>query len=291
MSRSLSRRVSRLFAVRSFWHCGSASRAKRRREFWVPEGLEARVLLSGSPTYYTVNLLSDSGSSSGTDTTTGYPSGDLLWAIEQANANTNPAGSIIGFDPTVFATAQTIPLTSTLEVSETAGPEVIDGPGASLVTVSGGGAVTVFDVNGNVTAALSGLTISGGSATFGGGGIDIAPHGSLTLAGSTVSNNTALLGGGILDNGKLAITSNSVISDNSASEGGGVAGTSASATGMAVSATSSSVSNNKANYGGGIALSGGALTLTGSLVQGNSAVSSSGGASEAASTPARSMMN
>ncbi len=79
--------------------------------------MEPRLLLSGNPTSYTVNLTSDSGASSGTDASTGNPSGDLLWAIEQANANTNSAGSVIGFDPTVFATAQTITLTSTLELS------------------------------------------------------------------------------------------------------------------------------------------------------------------------------
>jgi len=60
--------------------------------------LEARVLLSGNPTYYTVNLTSDTGASSGTDATTGDPSGDLLCAIEQANANSNPCGSVINFN-------------------------------------------------------------------------------------------------------------------------------------------------------------------------------------------------
>ncbi len=69
----------------------------------------------------TVNLLSDTGASSGTDPATGHPSGDLLWAITQANANPNTAGSVINFDPTVFGTAQTITLSRTLELSETGG--------------------------------------------------------------------------------------------------------------------------------------------------------------------------
>jgi hypothetical protein len=91
----------------------------------VLEGLEGRVLLSGNPTYYTVNLTSDTGASSGTDGTTGTPAGDLLWAITQANANANPAGSVIEFDPTVFATPQTITLSHILVLSGSAGPEVI----------------------------------------------------------------------------------------------------------------------------------------------------------------------
>ena len=104
----------------------------RRRRLWL-EGTESRVLLSGNPTYYTVNLTSDCGASSGTDAypTAGTPSGDLLWAVTQANANTNAAGSVIDFDPTVFATLQTITLSSTLVLSESAGPEVVDGPSGS----------------------------------------------------------------------------------------------------------------------------------------------------------------
>jgi len=75
------------------------ARARRDHRLWALEGLEGRILLSGNPTYYTVNLLSDTGASSGTDATTGTPSGDLLWAVTQANANTNTAGSVIEFDP------------------------------------------------------------------------------------------------------------------------------------------------------------------------------------------------
>lgn len=106
--------------------------------------LEARVLLSGNPTYYTVNLTSDTGASSGTDATTGDPSGDLLWAVTQANSNANAAGAVIDFDPTAFATPQTIALSSTLELSESAGPETIQGPGSSLVTINGGCAVGIL---------------------------------------------------------------------------------------------------------------------------------------------------
>jgi len=58
-------------------------RQSRRRRLWALEALEGRVLLSGNPTYYTVNLTSDTGASSGTDAypTAGTPSGDLFWAI------------------------------------------------------------------------------------------------------------------------------------------------------------------------------------------------------------------
>ena len=102
----------------------SLTRRRRRKQPWFLEALEDRLLLSGSPTIYTVN-------STGNGTTGTGDSGTLPYVIGQANANTNKAGSEIQFDPTVFKTAQTITLASTLVLSETAGPEVIDGPGMS----------------------------------------------------------------------------------------------------------------------------------------------------------------
>ena len=70
---------------------GKGPRASRRLPSWTPEGQESRLRLSGSPTNDPVNLTNDSGASSGTDPITGYPSGDILWAIAQANANSNTA--------------------------------------------------------------------------------------------------------------------------------------------------------------------------------------------------------
>ena len=55
---------------------------------------------------------------------------------------------MIQFDPTVFATPQTITLTSTLELGNANVPEMIDGPGASLVAISGNNAVVVFNAGG-----------------------------------------------------------------------------------------------------------------------------------------------
>src|SRR5262249_3695048 len=84
------------------------ARATRRRRLGRPEGLEGRVLLSG-PDVYTVNLTTDNGptsAGSGAGLT-----GDLRYVINQANVNTNQDGSVIAFDPTVFATPQTITLT------------------------------------------------------------------------------------------------------------------------------------------------------------------------------------
>ena len=120
----------------------------------------------------------------------GSPStpGSLPYVVAEANANNNSAGSEITFDSSVFNTPQTIDLAGTLVLSETAGPEVIDATGVSTITVSGVNSFGVIEVGSSTTAELDGLTISDGSATYG-GGIDNA--GTLTLTDVTLSSNTA----------------------------------------------------------------------------------------------------
>ncbi len=189
----------------------------------VDIGAYERPVTTGPATVYTVDLTSASGTGSGN-------AGDLVYTVNQADANTNPAGSVIEFDPTVFNASmpQTITLSSTLVLSESVGPEVIDGPGANIVTISGENAVTVFEINDNVIASLGGLTISQGSSDTGeagltgdGGGINNAGY--LTVTGCTITNNEANSGGGIsnADTGNLALV-DSAVTNNSAALGGGI---------------------------------------------------------------------
>ena len=93
---------------------------------------------------------------------TGSASGELSLRQAVNLANVLGVAGTITFDPTVFASAQTITLTGTqLELSNTSGTETITGPAAG-VTVSGGGLSRVFQVDEGVTASISGLTITGG---------------------------------------------------------------------------------------------------------------------------------
>ena len=92
----------------------------RGRRTWGPEQLEDRLLLSGNPTAYTVNLLGDPDMGTGT-------TGDIAYVINKANGNASPAGSVIAFDPTLFATPQKIRLTRTLELREQSSRRSIDG--------------------------------------------------------------------------------------------------------------------------------------------------------------------
>jgi parallel beta-helix repeat protein len=85
----------------------------------------------------------------------GSPPGtlNLRTAVDLANTLSGP--QTITFDPTVFATPQTITLAGTqLTLGNTTGTETIMGPAAG-VTISGGGLSRVFQVDSGVTASIS----------------------------------------------------------------------------------------------------------------------------------------
>ncbi len=84
--------------------------------------------------------------------------GSLRQAVLNANANAGP--DTITFDPTVFATAQTIVL-ATSNLAAFTGDTTVTGPAAG-VTVQGVSG-SVFTVGAGTTASFSKLTVSGGS--------------------------------------------------------------------------------------------------------------------------------
>ena len=256
------RRGTELLARRSSARPRTRRRATSRRPSL--ESLEPRVVLSA--TVYTVNSTGSGAAGTGT-------SGTLPYVISQADTNTNTDGSAIEFDPTVFSSPQSITLTATLDLSETPGLMVIEGPGADRLTISGGNAATVFTVESGVTASLSGLTISGGSTTGGGGGLYNA--GTATLTDCTISGNSAKYGGGAYDydGAKLTLT-DCTISGNSATKYGGgleIDGT--------VILTGCTIDGNQATgAGGGLDESGTADgTLTDCTISGNSTQADGGG--------------
>ncbi len=242
----------------------TSRRTQRTRRKFTVEALEERVVLS--PTIFTVNTNVD-----------GTESGTLRWAITQANNNSTTAGSVITFAAGVGG--ETINLSSTLgtlDLTETAGPEQIEGP-SGVVTVSGDLAFGVFDVASGVKATIQGLNITGGNASNSGGGID--NNGTLTINDCSVTDNSALIGGGIFTAGALTLT-NSTVSGNSArATDGGIF-----SEGDALTLTNSTVSGNSARTNAGIANEEGALTLTNCTVSANSANYSGGGLYSAGDT-------
>ncbi|WP_165233844.1 right-handed parallel beta-helix repeat-containing protein [Aquisphaera insulae] len=235
-------------------------RARRGGRIGVLERLEARSLLSGTPTLYTVTDLGDRVDDLGS----------LRHAIAAANADANPAGSLVTFDPALFDAPRTIGLASTLELSGTAGPMVIQGPGAGLLTISGNDAVRVMQVDAGVVGTISGLTVSRGLApTVGlagvGGGLYNA--GTLEARGITVRDCSALpgYGGGIYNAGTMTIVGSTIAGNRTVFSGGGIWND----TGRTMTIVGSTISGNTTTtFGGGIYNSG-TLGIVGSTLSGN----------------------
>jgi hypothetical protein len=119
------------------------------------------------------------------------------------------------------------------------------------------------------TLTVSGSTLSGNSATYGGG---IANSGTLTVMGSTVSGNTSnYYGGGIAGYGTLTVMGSTV----SGNYGGGI-----THGGGTLTVMGSTVSGNTSagfGYAGGIQTSGTSVTLTNVTVTGNRTIYYGGG--------------
>ena len=99
--------------------------------------------------------------------------------------------------------------------------DVVVSTGSLAPTIDGAGASQVFQINKDVQAAISGVTITGGSTAGDGGGI--YNQGILTITNCTITANSASQGGGI-DNtqGATLTLQGGTISQNNAAQGGGV---------------------------------------------------------------------
>jgi predicted outer membrane repeat protein len=193
------------------------------------------------------------------------------------NCNGSGPGSLFevaetaGFDDTVTFSVS-CPATSPIMLGGTINifmPLTIVGPGASSMVVSGNDTFGIFAVS-NVT--ISGLTIENGNADTGGG---VLNRGSLTIADSVLSGNSAYDGGGaIYNDGTLTATNSSFVNNNTAGNGGGAIFNSLAATATVNGSTFSG--NGTTGAGGAIDNDDGTLTVDDCSVSGNSA--SAGGA-------------
>jgi Right handed beta helix region len=222
-----------------------STRRERRRRFapgLLP--LEARALLS------TLTVTNDS------DSGTGSLRAELALAQN---------GDTIVFSPKAHGTItlSSGPLEVTAAVS-------IQGPGAGKLTVSGDDSSNVFDVDKEVAASISGMTVTDGvSPNFHEAG-GIFNQGTLTLTDAVVTGNSAPAGtyagaGGIENAGTMTIV-DSIISHNYGPPAGGV-----NSFGP-LTVTGSTISGNSANlvYGVGGIEGDNSLTITGSTISGNS---------------------
>jgi predicted outer membrane repeat protein len=171
--------------------------------------------------------------------------------------------------------------TGDLDLTSSLGITLVGG-GGFATTIDAQQLDRVFDIAPGATAIIKGLGIRNGNAEQGGG---IENSGTLTLDASLVASNSAeTTGGGIFSNGDLTITdssveSNVVTSRLFASGGGGIAiaGNAGTSAGRTSIGRSSIVSNRSATAGGGVLTDDAELTLTNVTIASNTAERSNGG--------------
>ena len=230
----------------------------------------------------------------------------LREAITNANHDNQSGSPDCATGSEADAITFSLPVSSTITLNNTL-PAItstitINGPGATLLTISGNNVVRVFDVYSGGALALAGLTVANGNQGVGSGGGIFNDGGVVTITSSTFSSNSTGRGGGIANfDGTLTIT-NSTFSSNSTTQfhGGGIyndngtvtianstfSGNSATFVGGGIvndgggtlTVTNSTFSDNSADNGGGVFNSDSStLTITNSTFSGNSASSSGGG--------------
>ncbi|MES1241472.1 MAG: choice-of-anchor Q domain-containing protein, partial [Acidobacteriota bacterium] len=157
---------------------------------------------------FTVTNLNDSGA------------GSLRQAILDANgaAGADVVDFQAGLTGTITLTTGQLSIYDSVDVQ---------GPGASVLTVSGNNADRVFYLYANaatIDVTLSGLTITGGNANIGGGVVDFDEN--LTLDSVVITGNAATGdGGGVWADGfnmNLTIQNSTVSGNTSGDDGGGM---------------------------------------------------------------------
>jgi len=232
---------------------------------------------------------SNTGSNVGDCTNPATPCKTITYALTQAAANDTIQIAAGTYDNTV--NGELFPLVIAVNLTLT-------GAGAPTTIIDADGTARVITVNGGVTVAISGVTITDGAVSCGsvgcsaqGGGL--FNNGTLTLTNVTVSGNTASCGGGgcsaqgggLFNLGTLTVT-NSTVSGNTASGGAVTQGGGLLNLGT-LTLTNVTVSGNTASCGAGgcVAQGGGlfnddtSLTLTNVTVSGNTASCGGGGCS------------
>jgi CSLREA domain-containing protein len=247
---------------------------------------------------YVVTTLTDDGN--GQPNTAGIPGNcpaapatgiacTLRDALTAAGANSGGAGNISfasGLNGTITINGAMLPIY---------GQIVIKGPGANIITLSGGGTNQIFNINAG-TYTISGLTLANAWSGANGGGFYMNPGANVTIASCVFSGDIANAGGAIYNQQGTLMVADSTFSTNSTTGNRGAAiynnlGTltvsystfysnTSPAGGGAIAAfgpatiVNSTFSNNQATrYGGAIFTSTPSLTLSNNIIAGNSASS------------------
>lgn len=178
-------------------------------------------------------------------------------SLRDAIANAS-SGDTIGFS--LSASPATITLSSVLSINTSL---IINGPGASILAISGNNSVEVFQIASGATVSISGVTIENGYGGALDGSAAVANSGTLTLANSTLSASYTFdpRGSSAIANSGMMTLNNVTVSGNSVLYGGSAVGNSGTMT-----LANSRVTGNGST---GINNLSGTLTLVNSTVSGN----------------------
>ncbi|MFL5330834.1 MAG: choice-of-anchor Q domain-containing protein [Gemmataceae bacterium] len=212
------------------------------------------------------------------DTDDGNYSSTNLTLREAINFSNSNVGNVdtITFN---FAAPTTITISGAFTLSDSV---TITGPGADKLTVDANKSGRHFTINATQDVAISGMTLTGGSAADG-GAIQWTNNDNVTVNGVWFKGNTTSTSGGAIGmTGATTVTGNvdiknSTFSGNSASTyGGGIY----FRRGMTLTISNSTFSSNTASLGGAVgggSTSAGNITIKNSTISGNSASSAGGG--------------
>jgi parallel beta-helix repeat protein/predicted outer membrane repeat protein len=247
-------------------------KAARRAAFASGAALSLGAALAGQPAQaatFLVSNLNDAGP------------GSLRQAVADAEAATGP--DVVQFQAGLTGTI-------TLTTGEIGIKDSVDiqGPGTSVISVSGNDASRIFYLynssNPAPSVSISGLTLTHGKASKGDGGA-ISDHGeSLTLDNVAVTSSAANDGGGVFvssgdGGGPFSLTiQNSVLSGNTATNNGGAVYV-RYVSGPVLIQHTQITGNTATNNGGGVAFyeTNGDVTIDQSTISGNTAGQGGGG--------------
>lgn len=186
----------------------------------------------------------------------------LREAIGLANFDANP--STISFDPTVFASPQTITLAQKMALPTPTSDLTINGPKSGVLVVAKVGA-PVLSVPSGVTLNLSGLSLSGGRNSVQNAGTLTVSNGSFSnTLNDLVNTGTATLTNTRLSNSAIAIQNSGTLTANGCLFFNNTTGLSNA------QGASAEVQNSTLSVSTSAVLSSGSLTLRGSTLTGNS---------------------
>ncbi len=209
----------------------------------------------------------------------------LREAVVAANATID--NDIVAFSA-LFNAPQTITLGGTEIVFANNGTLTITGPGADKLTISGNNASRIFASGANVVVNINNLRFTGGNGVgatnTGRGGAIYNVGGTMVVSNSIITGNSAANGGafnnaassGPAVPANLTII-NCVVSNNSSTSSGGAMQNFSTSFLNVINSTISGNTSNLAGLAGGGIQANGTVTITNSTISGNNAPAGTGG--------------